>query len=110
MEERLGVTGTGDCYEVAGHTIVVEDWAEDALLCHGTAVGQGPLQGQPVDHAWVELGDVVFDQANGLDIVLRRERYYEIGQIKSDRVRRYTKQEATEKMLKTGHYGPWDDD
>ena len=104
--------GTGDCYVVAGRCVALDStsMAKELRLCHGTAVGQGELKGLPVDHAWVEMGDVVFDYSNGLSVVMRKERYYEIGQIKEKEVRRYSQEETLKMMFVSGHYGPWEDE
>ncbi len=93
----------GDCYGVAGNQVIEnKDW----LLCHGIVDGQGPLKGHKVGHAWNEYQDVVFDCSNGHKVVVRKERYYAIGNIK--KIVRYTHQEAIKLMAKTKHYGPWD--
>lgn len=113
MSRTEAPQGTGDCYLVAGRIVSLDETSVSPhlRLCHGTPVGQGPLKGKPVPHAWVELsGDTVIDRSNGLDVAMRREKYYEIGQIKEDEVRRYTKEEALEHMLKSGHYGPWEEE
>ena len=93
----------GDCFEIAGRNVMEhKGWK----LCHGTVSGQGHLEGKRFDHAWNEEGDIVFDNSNGRDIVMRKERYYELGKI-SD-VKRYTREQAMKLMLKTKNFGPWE--
>ena len=93
----------GNCYEVAGRMVMDNDLM---VLCHGLATGSGPLKGQLIAHAWCELGDEVFDYSDGKHFVGRKEKYYEIGKI--TKVVKYSALEACKLMLKTGHFGPWD--
>lgn len=93
----------GNCYTVAGNKVVQnKDW----LLCHGIVDGRGPLLGQKIGHAWNEYQDVVFDFSNGHKVVVRKERYYDIGNIK--KVIRYTREEAMKLLASKKHFGPWD--
>lgn len=97
----------GDCYIVAGHYIV-ESKANNILLCHGIVSGRGKLKGLRIGHAWIEMGDVVLDHSNWGSIVMRKEQYYKIGEIKELDVKKYAKAEAIKLMLKTKHYGSWE--
>ncbi len=93
----------GDCYNIAGNLIVDnKDW----LLCHGIVDGQGPLKGQKIGHAWNEHQDVVFDYSNSKKVILRKEQYYALGNIK--KVIKYKREEALRMMSRYKHYGPWD--
>ncbi len=95
----------GNCYTIAGYYII-DNNVPEMLLCHGIVAGQGPLEGKQIGHAWIEVGDVVFDYSNGNRVVTRKERYYEIGKI--TRVKRYSKKEAARMMLLHKNFGPWD--
>jgi len=114
--ERM--TGDGDCFEAAVRVMFEELTPEErsrAVICHGVPLGQGEIEGIRFDHAWVEVADeqfpdavTVLDYSNGREIQIPREVYYAIGKIKSDDVKRFTMQEATEQMNEKGFYGPWD--
>ena len=84
--ERTRMGMVGDCYEAAANALLVSGFAsgvdlpDEAVLVHGRPT----LTREPFEeygHAWLELGDVVFEVANGRDIFVRRERYYEVGRI-----------------------------
>lgn len=100
----------GDCYESAGRQMLdaKEEEKKHLMLCHGIVTGRGDIAGMKIGHAWVELSeDLVIDKSNGNDIIMRREKYYLLGDI--TKVVKYTHQEALENMLKFRHFGPWDD-
>lgn len=100
---------TGDCFEVAANLALAFD-SENVRLCHGWVTGQGPLDGVRFEHGWVELGDgVVIDVSNGREWAGPKWVYYHAGQISEAEVRRYTPTEARVHMLRTSHYGPWED-
>jgi hypothetical protein len=101
-EDHMG----GDCYVVAGHYALEHPLEEHAHVCHGTAIGHGPIRGVRFGHAWIEVGDVVIDQSNGNDAVMPKSVYYEAGQIMD--VHRYTCSEAIRMMAKHEHFGPWE--
>ena len=103
----------GDCYEAAANALLVSGFAsgvdlpDEAVLVHGRPT----LTREPFEeygHAWLELGDVVFEVANGRDIFVRRERYYEVGRIDPEQCLRYTKEQARKFVLYFCHYGPWE--
>ena len=98
----------GDCTMVAGHMImdVPKMLESETRLCHGTAWSE--YLNRWIRHAWIELADsIVFDNANGKKHTLLKRDYYRIGKIKD--VKRYTKEEALKLMLKTKHFGWWDE-
>jgi hypothetical protein len=114
--------GTGDCFEVAAN--LAWEWADNdtVRVCHGYVTRPG--DGHRHIHAWVETSTEVpalpgwpsgmtitsaVDKSNGNDVTLIREAYYHFGGIVADEVRRYTLREASEAMLRTEHYGPWDE-
>ena len=98
---------SGECYMASARWIMDEGKAieDEAMLVHGTVAGQGPLEGLRIAHAWVEFGDLVYDAAT--DMLVRKERYYEIGKVK-DTIE-YDPTEMRVNLLKTENWGPWDD-
>ena len=113
MEEEVSFKMSGNCFEANGKVLIglfIEDksFARQHFLCHGIVIGQEgtPVEGQEFTHGWLELGDVVFDHSNGKEVVMRKELYYEAGEIKN--IIRYTGEEAIQLLYKTQHYGPWD--
>jgi len=86
-------------------------FGSEMRLCHGEVTGQGPTAGKRFWHAWIEIADgqLVVDRSNGKDALLRAERYYEVGCINADEVRRYTLNEMAVKVLQHEHWGPWDE-
>ena len=96
----------GDCYEAAAKMMMGDTiFRYSGRLVHGNVTGQGPIKGIRHGHAWVEVDDIVFDNSNGKSVMMRRERYYEIGKIKNPK--RYTFAEMRGYLLSTCHYGPW---
>lgn len=110
MPKRKG----GDCYAAAAHVVIeAHDWkldeqGESFILCHGSPIGRGPIEGVKFGHAWVEVNDtLVIDQSNGNNIFMDVGRYYAIGQIKPDEVVRYTPQQLAAMIREHKTYGPW---
>ena len=102
-------TGKGDCFEVAGRAMI-HPKIPGLKLVHAYVSGQGKLEGQRFPHAWNEVGDVVLDNSNGRNIVLRKEQYYDIGKVveKPGEYAVYNDIDAKKKMVRNKHYGPWD--
>lgn len=103
-------SGEGDCYDTALHLLITmpAQVRDTARLVHARVTGNGPnTLGQRYGHAWVEMGDTVFDFSNGNQYVGRRERYYRAGKVDEAEVTRYTWDEAATLALRTKHYGPW---
>jgi len=111
--------GDGDCFVthaqfVLGLTFRSAPDIDRWRLCHGIAIGQGPISGVEFAHCWLEkgIGDIysttVTDMSNGNDIYdLPAVVYYSIGNIAPSTVMRYTAEETRKNMLKHQHYGPW---
>ena len=110
--------GKGDCFEVAGRMVLHD---RDLVLCHGVATGQGGIEGVRFWHAWCERTFQVpfpdlttrpmvmaVDHANGTVVELPVGVYLKVGDIRE--VFRYTAEEASVLMLRTGHWGPWVED
>ena len=104
----------GNCYESAGQHMMMECQfggpdCDDMLLVHGEVMGQGPVEGIPFGHAWVELNGMVIDKSNGRDLQLPTQFYYSIGRIDEiGNVVKYPWSEAKMKILEYQHWGPWD--
>lgn len=118
----------GNCFEVA-LKIVLDKRTSEALveaarlftkndasavtdfrirLAHG--IVSRPTDGLRHCHAWVELGMVfVADLANNRSLMIPRERYYMLGEIREEELVRYTPAEASEQARKHQHYGPWEE-
>jgi hypothetical protein len=111
----------GDCYEAAGN-IAMDNKLPKAIrtksikftgtpyLVQGQVTGQGAIDNVKYGHAWIEDDVFVYDFSNGRELVFPKELYYFIGKIETKKPLyfKYTFQEAVDKMLKTGHYGPWE--
>ena len=96
----------GDCYSANGRSIIGAD--DSARLVHG--VGILPRDGKPFGHCWIEKGNLVLDYSNGKDIKISKNRYYELGNIpvKPYKIYKYTSEQMGLKMIRSGHWGPWD--
>ena len=95
--------GLGDCYQKNGDIFLTQFRNTDALICHGTATGQGKIKGVAIGHCWIELNnDIVMDYSNGDKVVIRKERYYKIGKIRN--VKRYNWDEFSALIQKTGNW------
>lgn len=107
----------GDCYQVAGRFALdgVKKLGSRAFIgvpyvVHAEVSGQGAISGLRYGHAWVEDDEFVYDFSNGREIILPKEFYYKIGQVKQVKPKfyKYTFQQARHKMAETGHFGCWD--
>lgn len=96
----------GRCFELSAKLLLDfgRQGISDARLVHGRVINT--KTGKPMLHGWVEIEDVVFDPE--ADAVLRKERYYQIGQVDVPSLKKYTAEEAAIQMLKTKHFGPWE--
>ena len=83
-------------------------FGKDAKLVHGMVSGQGQLEGVRFGHCWVEVGDKVLDHSNDREQELPKDIYYLLGRIDPKECHYYTPEEASKKMVDTGHFGPWD--
>jgi 8-oxo-dGTP pyrophosphatase MutT (NUDIX family) len=106
----------GDCYLVAAKLLLENDYTKNITfigkpyLVHAEVTGQGKIDGIRYGHAWVEDDFFVYDYSNGKNFVLPKDFYYQLGEVKKEKgkYQRYSKKQATEKMLQTKHYGCWD--
>jgi len=99
MKQKLG-----DCIVISCQSVIDNP---NFLFCHAYVMGQGKLAGQRILHAWNELGDVVFDFSNGNRVIIRKERYYELAQIKEEDVTKTNSEETRKLMFQTKSYGGW---
>jgi hypothetical protein len=77
-------------------------------LCHGLAIGKGPIEGVVFGHSWLEYNDRetgrrVLDASCGKD--MSQAVYYMSGEIGT--VIRYTYEYACRLAVRHGTYGPW---
>lgn len=100
----------GNCFFIHGSFVVSElgGYEDDLRLCHGVAIGRGPLDNIPHWHCWLEKNGIAYDNSNGSNVAMPIELYYSVGNINAEYVHKYTRQQARDKMLETEHYGPWD--
>jgi hypothetical protein len=74
-------------------------------MVHADVVGtMGDVKGRTYGHAFILLGDnQVLDVCTNSTIA--KEVYYKVGQVSN--VKEYTINEAAERAVETGTYGPW---
>jgi hypothetical protein len=107
----MGRRRLGDCYKAAAEYMLrqMSGW-----LCHGTAIGRGPIAGIPHGHAWWESDDgevpgvIVVDPSNGRVVECPSALYYSLGNIDPDKVERFNIKDTVRMLRTTEHYGPWD--
>ena len=107
---RSKKSSLGNCYQANGK-YMMDEWFRNRklILCHGEVMGQGALEGTPFGHAWVLDGNTVIDVSNGRNIRMPKLVYYALGRINDKKnVHQYTWPQMREKVLKHGHWGPWD--
>ena len=112
-EEKQSI---GNCYKDAW-VFVREHMGDNPVLVHGSMTppervdvshGSNALRNVLIDHAWVEIGDRLFDPANpGVDLTL--DKFYGYFKVDKSRVKKYNFLEVLENSMESGHYGPWDD-
>ncbi len=110
----------GNCYQAAAELLLYSrlkpklnkiDYVGKPYLVHAEVGGQGPLEGMRFGHAWVEDDEWVYDFSNNKERVLPKQVYYLLGRIDDSdpkKYRKYTFEQAREKILSTMHYGCWD--
>lgn len=101
---------TGECYENAAKAILEGVFGTDVVLCHGEPVLNNPdhrQHGQRYGHAWLEIRGIALDVTKVPVVAMSVDEYYNKGQIDTDKVRRYSHQEARQAMRTHRTYGPW---
>lgn len=106
----------GTCYEDVFKHLCYENEIPGMILVHGVLHGRDKLTGWVYGHAWLELGDVVFQPVKqqggktyGLSFVNRKEIFYKTYKIDETKLKKYTKDEAMKLGVETGQFGPWHD-
>jgi 2'-5' RNA ligase len=98
----------GQCFECSARWLILEQGVEfeNARLVHGTVAGRGIREGERFTHGWIEIEDAwVYDRAQ--DILTPKANYYNLAQVE-DMVS-YTADEVRINLLKSEHWGPWDE-
>jgi hypothetical protein len=91
----------GKCYELTGRYVSTHP---DSILVHGKLVNPF-VKGLPeIEHAWVEIGDKIFDPI--MDITWPKQAYESLFHAKP--YKKYTQEEVLKITLRTEHWGPWD--
>jgi len=101
----------GDCFEASGRYMMdnaMYGGNSDLLLVHGEVTGQGPIRGVKYGHAWIEDGNTIHDVSRGRDIQMPKDLYYALGNINESSVFKYDMEHMRQKILDSGHWGPWD--
>jgi hypothetical protein len=93
FKERLGL-----CYELAYKFIKNHP---EAKLIHGSIRGSG--EEKRIRHAWVEVGDKIFDPV--MNKMVPKWLYEEQFNAQPEKI--YTHEEALISLVKNRHYGPW---
>ena len=96
----------GDCHQANGSKML--SLGSGFVLIHGIALLAS--DGKPFGHCWIEKGSQVYDFSNGKNAVISKSKYYKLGGIpvKGHKNYKYTLDEVRKKIVKTGHWGPWD--
>lgn len=101
--------GKGDCFQVAGTLMMDGRFLKehpDAVCVHASVQGQGPLAGRRLVHGWVEAGGLAIDRSNGKNLAIPAGLYRAIGN--ATMIYTYTPEQARRLMVKTGIFGPWE--
>lgn len=95
----------GRCYELAGRWMLNWHGEEDARLVHGHVTNPAPdgKRLASLDHAWVEIGDRVWEPTS--NVWYSHEAFYTI--FKAEVYASYDKEQATTLAAKTRHWGPY---
>lgn len=107
----------GNCYQWAAETLLLSDgkWrdmlpkaATDIRLVHGWPTLTRPPY-EKYGHAWLEFRHGILLVMDGqLGSLWPMSMYYYADKIKAVDCRKYTSQEAAQKILEFQHYGPWE--
>ena len=94
----------GHCYEVAYRFMMDHPKEKNAILVHGKV--RNVMRGKKkfIDHAWVEIGDQVWDNAF-FDVMFPKDAYYRISDARPER--KYNLLQACKVSVKHGTYGKW---
>jgi len=95
----------GRCFEAALHCAWEYTESEPEVV-HGWVRGKGEMEGTYFVHAWCEIEGLVFDWSVTYEPVPQLV-YYAMGDIREERVRRYSVREASRLAADGYNYGPW---
>ena len=98
------LAATGSCYEDAA-TYLLYRAPNNAVMVHGRPTLTRPPFIE-FGHGWIEVGDKVIDPSAGF--TGPKAIYYALGNIDYLNNLLYTKDEAADFLVLTGHYGPWE--
>ena len=100
----------GFCYDNASLYMERHSSIKEMQLVHGVPLGTGgEIRGKRYGHAWVEIGsDVIDPSVPNPVLVINKQVYYAIGNIKEKNVKRYSYEEMLKMMVKFQTRGPWD--
>jgi GNAT superfamily N-acetyltransferase len=108
LKEKIIKEKKGDCFGAACRTVTDFPEGINPVYVYGRVKPeQGPLQGKEFTHAWVEVGDVVFDTSSGKQKIMRKESYYEKGKIEEEKLVKIPQKEVVKLMVKTEKTGPY---
>lgn len=94
-----------ECFEAAATLVTELPASIDARVVHGLPTGRGgDASSQVYLHAWVEVGDAVFDLATGPQPIPQLL-YYALGRIET--VVKFTQDEVFENIDTYENHGPW---
>jgi hypothetical protein len=95
-----------NCFKAAAELIQqfrTNDFFEQHRLVHGNLASLN--QDKPVNHAWLEELDFVYDISDGNKRLLLKEDYYLHDTITD--VKKYTIRQALKLFQSSGNWGPW---
>lgn len=114
-DEERTIRPTNTCFDDALDWIVFR-LAADAgaldklVLAHGIClIPEGPEEGRPFAHAWVEEGEEAWDFGilNGEKVAYAQPKEQHAQNLRVQQATRYTVREAAHENQRSGHYGPW---
>lgn len=92
----------GKCYVLSYKYIDKNGWGKkDIFLVHGWV--SDPRRENTINHAWVEIGDEVFDPV--MDQTMSKQVYYRLYDAKVDK--KYDPVQTAKEAANSGTYGPW---
>jgi 8-oxo-dGTP pyrophosphatase MutT (NUDIX family) len=92
----------GRCYELSGRYVSVHP---NSVLVHGTLKNPFRKGLSEIEHAWVEIGDEVFDPA--MDMNWPKNVYEDF--FHAQPKKKYSHDDVNRITDKTGNWGPWED-
>lgn len=96
-----------NCFKVAAELIqqlCTRDFLKDHRLVHGNLASLN--QDKPVNHAWLEELDFVYDVSNGHKKLILKDDYYLGDEI--TRIKKYTVCQAINLIESHSNWGPWE--